>query len=221
MGRPLKIKKTTTKDIGFNSVGSTINPVFPNTLNSAQFLGVVGGASTNVATTAYPVIKCVAYIASDSQYRNAFIVRQKGNTKYMVAAVNAIQDEDIVAGNTYYITTVGTTNWKGLGGPSNAAVGDVFTATASGSGLTTTGVAYLVGTCVLADDSTPASGYMAIIMESNDSAQVNIAKLTNKWAIDYSDVRYVINFFTDEGSEIKSGTVGVTNALAMAESFTS
>mgnify|MGYP000445058166 CR=1 FL=1 len=49
MGRPLKIKKSTTKDIGFNSVGSTINPVFPGTLNSAQFLGVVGGTNTGVA----------------------------------------------------------------------------------------------------------------------------------------------------------------------------
>jgi hypothetical protein len=58
-------------------------------------------------------------------------------------------------------------------------------------------------------------------MESGDSAQVNIAKLTNKWATDYNDVRYVINFFTDEGTEIKSGTVGVTNELAMIESLTS
>jgi hypothetical protein len=34
-------------------------------------------------------------------------------------------------------------------------------------------------------------------------------------------VRYVINFFTDEGTEIKSGTAGVTNALAIAEKYES
>lgn len=170
MGRPLKIKKTTTKDIGFNSVGSTINPVFPSTLNSAQFLGVVGGTNTGVATTAYPVVKCVVNITgSGTGVENGIIVRQKGSTKYLVTG---------------------------------ATSGDT-------------------GVCVLADDATPSEGFMAIIMESGDSAQVNIAKLTNKWATDYSDVRYVINFFTDEGTEIKSGTVGATNALAMIESLTS
>jgi hypothetical protein len=169
MGRPLKIKKTTTKDIGFNSVGSTINPVFPGTLNSDQFLGVVGGTST-VATTAYPVVKCVVNITGSGEgVEVGIIVRQKGSTKYLVTG---------------------------------ATSGDT-------------------GVCVLADDATPAEGFMAIIMESGDSAQVNIAKLTNKWATDYNDVRYVINFFTDEGTEIKSGTVGVTNELAMIESLTS
>jgi hypothetical protein len=50
-----------------------------------------------------------------------------------------------------------------------------------------------------------------------------VSKLTNKFALDYSTppVRYLVNFFTDEGTEIKSGTVGQTVALAIAENYTS
>ena len=45
MGRPLKIKKTTTKDIGFVELGQLESPVYPDTLNTDQFIGVVGGAN--------------------------------------------------------------------------------------------------------------------------------------------------------------------------------
>jgi hypothetical protein len=64
---------------------------------------------------------------------------------------------------------------------------------------------------------------MNIAMFNGDSTDILISKLTNKWALDYSTppVRYVINFFTDEGTEIKSGTNGATNALAIAENYTS
>jgi len=219
MGRPLKTKKSTTKDIGFNMWSALTDPVYSSTFNSDQFLGVVGGSS-DVSSAAYPVVKCTAYIPGDSQYRSAFIIRQKGNTKYMVAAPTAIQDEDIVAGNTYYINSAGNTNWRALGGPANAQSGDVFTATVSGAGLGTTGVVYLVGICVLVDDATPASGFMSIALEYGDSTSVTIAKLTNKFALDYSDNRYAVNFFTDEGSQIKSGTIGVTLPLGVVENYT-
>ena len=56
-----------------------------------------------------------------------------------------------------------------------------------------------------------------------DSTQILISRLTNKFALDYSTppVRYSVNFFTDEGSQIKSGTVGVTVDLGQVEKFTS
>ena len=227
MGRPLKIQKYSTGsgdvgtqpgvgvgiDKGFNMWSQLTDPVYPVTMTSSNFAGVVGGSS-DISSVAYPVVKCTAYIPGDSQYRNAFIIRQKGAIKYLVAAPTAIQDEDIVAGKTYYINTVGTTNWKALGGPANAAVGDVFTATKSGSGLTTTGVVYLVGTCVLTDDTTPASGYMNISLNTaGDSTQISISKLTNKFALDYDTPpnRYATNFFTDEGTTRKSGTQNINN----------
>lgn len=224
MGRPLKIQKYGPNqgigqygagvpvDEGFNMWSALTNPVYSSTFNSNQFLGVVGGSS-DVAQTAYPVVKCTAYIPGDSQYRSAFIIRQKANIKYLVAAPVAIQDEDIVAGQTYYINDPSNTNWKALGGPVNAQAGDVFTATKSGAGLTTNGVVYIAGVCTLVNDSTPPVGFMSISLEYGDSTSVNISKLTNKFALDYASppVRYAVNFFTDEGTQIKSGTQNIGN----------
>ena len=226
MGRPLKIQKYGTNqgigqygaavpvDEGFNMWSQLTNPVYPVTMTSSNFGGVVGGAS-DVSQAAYPVVKCIAYIPGDSQYRYAFIIRQKANIKYLVAAPVAIQDEDIVAGQTYYINTAGNTNWKALGGPTNASAGDVFTATKAGTGLTTTGVVYIAGVCTLVDDVTPTVGNMAITMNVGaDSTEITISKLTNKFALDYSSpqVRYATNFWTDEGTAIKSGTQNIANS---------
>ena len=172
MGRPLKIKKSTTKDIGFNNLGSLTNPVYPTTLNSSEYLGVVGGANASVATSAYPVIRVQACEIGGAE-EEAIIVRQKGSTTYLVLGQTS--------GNTYQAT--------------------------------------------LANEATGAlsPGNMNIAMFNGDSTDILISKLTNKWALDYSvpPVRYVINFFSDEGTEIKSGTVGVTNNLAIAENYTS
>ena len=169
MGRPLKIKESTTVDIGFNSVGSLTNPVYPETLTTANFFGVVGGVRAT-ATAAYPVTKVIVNVDAGTGVEDGVILRQKGTTKYLV-------------------------------------LGDSSGETA---------------VCVLVDDDTPAIGEMCIQMAaSSDSTLVNIKRLTNRWALDYSDNRYVINFFSDEGSQIKSGTIGVTNDLAQIELYTS
>ena len=162
---------------------------------------------------------------------DAYIITQKGTTKYQVATVTAVNDEDMVAGRSYRILSVGTTNWAACGASgSNAAVGDVFTATAAGAG---TGTVQNVGTCVLANqaDGTLSLGNMNITFSTGDSTAQLISKLTNKFALDYSvpPVRYLTNFFSDEGFEIKSGTTGAVNAsgqqnrvsLAIVENFTS
>jgi hypothetical protein len=227
MGRPLKIKKTTTKDIGFNSFDQLENPVYPATLNTTQFLGVVGGANaiggSSVATSTNPVVRVQVYIAEDSEERAGFIITQKGATKYLVAANVAVADEDLVVGNSYIIATVGSTNWTQCGASkSTPGAGDIFTATAAGSG---TGTAFLVGVCTLANEATSSltSGNMNIAMFNGDSTDILISKLTNKYAQDYSTppVRYLTNFFTDEGTEIKSGTTGTTVPLAIVENYTS
>jgi hypothetical protein len=220
MGRPLKIKKSTTKDIGFNNLGSLTDPTYPATMTAANFFGVVGGANaqggSSIATSSYPVVKAVAFVPGDSEYRNAYIITQKGTTKYLVAAINSIADEDIVAGRTYIINTVGTTNWTLFGASANAAPGDVFTALGNGTN-SGTGTVFLVGTCALANDTTPASGFMSITMNVNgDSTEISISRLTNHYALDYSTpkVRYAVNFFTDEASVIKSGTSGGANTAS-------
>jgi hypothetical protein len=237
MGRPLKIKKTTTKDIGFVELGQLESPVYPDTLNTDQFIGVVGGANaiggSSVATSAYPVVRVQVHLATGgpgSAEAAGFIITQKGATKYLVADTTSVNDEDLVPGRTYIIATVGTTDWQAcgasprgdIGGVLQYAAGDIFTATAVGAG---TGTAFEVGICALANEATGAlsAGNMNIAIFNGDSTDILVSKLTNKFALDYSTpkVRYLVNFFTDEGTEIKSGTVGQTVALAIAENYTS
>ena len=231
MGRPLKIKKSTTSDIGFNALDSLTNPVYPTTpttFGGTEYLGVVGGANASVATAAYPVVKCRAFIVGAED--DAYIITQKGTTKYQVATVTAVNDEDMVAGRAYRILTVGDTNWAAVGGSISAAVGDVFTATAAGAG---TGTVQNVGTCVLANEADGALtlGNMNITFSTGDSTAQTISRLTNRFALDYSTppVRYAVNFFSDEGFEVKSGTTGAVNVsgqqnrvdLAIVENYTS
>jgi hypothetical protein len=232
MGRPLKIKKTTTGDIGFNALASLTNPVYPSdptTFDGTEYLGVVGGANANVASAAYPVVKCRAFITGTLAEDDAYIITQKGTTKYQVATVSAVNDEDMVAGRAYRILTVGDTNWAAVGGSSSAAIGDVFTATAAGAG---TGTVQNVGTCVLADqaDGGLSLGNMNITFSIGDSTAQRISRLTNKFALDYSTppVRYVANFFTDEGTVEKSGAESATFSgnvstieLAIVENYNS
>jgi hypothetical protein len=200
MGRPLKIKKSTTKDIGFNAWDQLTTPVFPATFNTDQYQGVVGGAGngSGVATTAYPVVKCRVFIAGQSE-EDGWIVRQKGTRKYLVQGAS--------------------------------------------SGIQ--------GICILANEAQGAlsSGNMNIsFSQDSDSSEVLISKLTNKYAYDFTggevggsadggwdydkvtqNVRYVANFFTDEGTEIKSGTNGQQNtatqqnnlSLVIVEKYTS
>ena len=164
MGRPLKIKKSTTKDIGFNAWDQLTNPVFPSTFNTTQYEGVVGGEGNGggVATTAYPVVKCRVFIAGQSE-EDGWIIRQKGSIKYLVRGAS--------------------------------------------SGAT--------GVCTLANEATSSltEGNMNITFSDDASSEVLISKLTNKFALDYSTppVRYAVNFFTDEGTAIKSGTSGQAN----------
>ena len=237
MGRPLKIKKTTTKDIGFNPFASLTNPIYPTdptTFDGTEFLGVVGGANASVATADFPVVKCRAFITGAAAEDDAYIITQKGTIKYQVATVSAVNDEDLVIGSAYRILSVGTTDWEACGAsPPDATgaytVGDVFTATAAGSG---SGTAQEVGTCVLANEADTAltEGNMNITLSTGDSTAQTISRLTNRFALDFSTpkVRYVVNFFSDEGTEIKSGAEADTFAnttgnldLAIVENYTS
>ena len=76
---------------------------------------------------------------------------------------------------------------------------------------------------MLDNDVTPAAGLMAITYTNNDSTATPISKLTNKFLLDFAggsgftqaevtnDVRFSANFFTDEGTVIKSGTTAAGN----------
>jgi hypothetical protein len=243
MGRPLKIQKSSTGsgnggasvgvDLGFPNFGSLTAPVVntANTLNSTQYLGVVGGAApTDAPSATNPRVEVIVNIAapdgSGIGVAAGYIIRQKGSHKYLVGDVTGVNDGSFVVGQAYQITSVGTTNWTAAGAPSNFGVGTIFTATSVGGAGS--GTANSVGVCVLADDATPAAGLMAITFTTGDSTATTISKLTNKFLLDWTggstyadtsvvaDKRYATNFFTDEGTVIKSGTTGAANTGTVA-----
>ena len=245
MGRPLKIKKSTTIDIGYPAFDAVIDPVYPATLSASNFFGVVGGSNT-VDTAAYPTVQVRVFIAGQAE-ADGYIIRQKGSHKYLVGSTTTVNDEDMVAGRAYRIISLGTTDWQACGAPANAAVGAVFTATAAGSG---TGTVNAVGVCILTSDLSPTSGYMSISYAvGGDSTEVAVSKLTNKYlqnwtgfanesgasldtyadggdnvgVVDYSaETTYLANFFTDEGTAIKAGEANNgTITLAQVQKYNS
>lgn len=251
MGRPLKIQKYSSNtgvgspgaavglDVGYPNFGSLTDPVVnsANTLNSNQFLGVVGGAKSSALSATYPIVKVEVNITNSySGQTPGVILRQKGSHKYLVATTASIDPANAVVGVALRITAVGDTNWAAMGLRGTAAVGAIFTpAAAAGSG--TTGTAQEVGICILTSDLTPGAGLMSISYTPNDSSEVAISKLTNKFLLDWTNFKnaagtaltsyadggnnagtvnyvgegaFVANFFTDEGTVTKSGAEGAT-----------
>jgi len=236
-------------DIGFNAFNQLTAPTLPagGTLTSSQFLGVVGGAQPpTVATAAFPIIKCRVFVTGFAE-ADGQIIRQKGSRKYLVADITS--RTALVSGSAYRITIVGDTDWASYGAP-DAQIGTIFTATAA-LGDTGTGRVNAVGQCVLTSDLSPTAGNMSISFfnGAQDSTEQAISKLTNKFLSDFTggetggnantgdvwdyeqvaqNLRYDANFFSDEGTEAKSGaevdtfvnTTGLLD-LAIVENYTS
>lgn len=236
MGRPLKIQKYSSNsgtgapgaavgiDLGYPNFGSLTDPVYPETFNTNQFYGVVGGKSNSATSTTFPriVVEVNITLASGSGAGSTagYIIRQKGSHKYLVG--ETATRTALVVGNAYQINTVGNTDWVAAGAPTNYAVGTIFTCTTAVAN-TGTGNVNLVGVCVLVDAASPSSGNMSIAYTDDASSEVYISKLTNKFLLDWAggsnyaytsvvaDKRFLANFFSDEGTPIKSGTTGAAN----------
>ena len=249
MGRPLKIQKSSTGsgnggaavgvDLGFPNFGSLTAPVFNSptqTLDNAQYLGVVGGAGpTDTPSATNPRVDVTVNISNPSGtglgVAQGYIIRQKGAHKYLVGDVTGVADGSFLVGQAYQIVSVGTTDWTAAGAPSNFGVGTVFTASSVGGAGS--GTANSVGVCVLTNSATPTVGLMSISYIDDASSEVFISKLTNKFLLgweggsDYAatsvvaDTRQVANFFTDEGTVIKSGTAQTTISVALVQNVTS
>jgi hypothetical protein len=189
MGRPLKIKKSTTIDIGFNDFGNVEVPVVPVGLTTTEFLGAVGGANTNIATGDYPVVKITANV--NGQEGAAYIITQKGTTKYLVSGENSVNAGSFTPGFSYQILTLGDTDFTAIGAGINPTVGQVFTATGAGSG---TGTASDAGQCQLIANATINSGQMNMIFSANGGS-VYASRLTNKYIYDAAGGRFAVNFF--------------------------
>ena len=263
MGRALKIQKinvgsgstvtgsnpevttynqTILTDAGYPNFGSLTSPATPynsaDTLNSDQFVGVVGGSpTTSTPSTTFPeVLAAVNISLADGTSTTAGagrLIRQKGAHKFLVAyTASATNDGSFIVGQAYQISTYGTTtDWTAAGAPATVAVGDIFTATSvGGSG---NGAAYPVGICVLSNTGTPTAGNMSIEYSVGDSAAVYASYITNKWIRDWNGMTYgtysssnlgeniyanenfyVTNFFTDEGTVTWSGAEIINGADA-------
>ena len=211
MGRPLKIKKSTTIDIGFNNFGNLTAPVIPTGLTTAQFIGVVGGANTGVATATYPVVACDANINGVGNTA-AYIIRPKGATKYLVGSTVATDAANIVARSSYRIVSVGTTTFTSIGAPVTANVGDIFTANAAGTG---TGTVNLVGQCLLTNQANAAlltANTMSITFsyDGNPANVTPVAKLENLYVWNYNssntaNTQFSSTFFDTGNTTPKSG----------------
>jgi hypothetical protein len=208
MGRPLKIKKSTTIDIGYNDFGNVEVPVIPTGMTTTEFLGVVGGANAGIATAAYPVVDIRANV--NGQEGNGYIIRQKGASKYLATPNNTVGAGSLTPGFSYVIKALGNTNWAAVGAAPNAQVGDVFVCTAVGSG---SGSASDVGQVQLVNSATPQAG-QAYIQFNTGAGNVYASKMTNKYVWDYSTpaVRYAADFFVDgPATNIVLANVNIAN----------
>ena len=107
MGRPLKIQKQgyagtpgLAVDAGHPQINTLTDPVTPGGLTGTQFYGVVGGNvlntqsgyNTTVAvgggSATFPVVSTFANV-NGTQNEAALIVRQKGQSKYLVTGVTS------------------------------------------------------------------------------------------------------------------------------------
>jgi hypothetical protein len=207
MGRPLKIKKSTTIDIGFNDFGNLTAATIPTGLTSNQFIGVVGGANASIATAAYPVVLIGANV--NGVVGNAYIIRQKGTTKYLVGAQDTVTANVLTPGFSYVITALGTTDWTAIGATtSNPNVGDIFTATAASTDGS--GTASDVGVCILTNQGNTAaltSGQMNMLFSYNGNVAnvVPVQRLKNKFILDYANTEYAATFFDTGNTTPKSG----------------
>lgn len=212
MGRPLKIKHTQTIDIGYPNFDSMDSPTqaIPAGMTGTEYLGVVGGGfPSGVATAANPTVECTAFFADSVDEQTAFIITQKGATKYLLAADNTITAGAFTVGQSYIIKAVGNTNWISVGAAVNAAIGDVFTATTAGAG---TGTVSSVEVCSLVNVAAAALttvGQMQITVTA-DGTTFQASRLTNKYVWDYSTprVKYAANFFEGAAADVTTAASG-------------
>ena len=225
MGRPLKIQKLNAgvvTDAGYPQFAN-LDPktaVIPSGLTTTEFLGAVGGNST-VASATFPTVAITANV--NGQQGSAWIITQKGQTKYLVSGEDSVSAGSFTPGFSYQILALGNTNWTAIGAGINPQVGQVFTATGAGSG---SGSASDCGQCVLTPSGTLSSGQMSITFNANGNT-IYATRLTNKYIWDNSTppVRYAVNFFVaGETTPVTLGSVAVANTAgwftANATTFT-
>jgi hypothetical protein len=204
----------TNTSFGSLTLGSGSIVAVPSTSSATGYL-ILGKVSSVDAFDTITLQANSAYSVTNSAFvvganHNVSIIRQKGSRKYLVAYTsNYMNDETIVAGQAYRINSVGTTNWAALGASINAVVGDIFTATVNGTGLTTTGTVNAAGTCILANQDAAALtlGQMSIELYTV-AGTVYASRIKDHWSMDFDNLyananpgnTYIATIFTTSGT---------------------
>lgn len=132
------------------------------------------------------------------------LLKQKGKRKFLMARQDSIQDEYIVAGNTYFINNVSDTDWQALGAPVTAGYGCIFTATANGTGLTTNGSVFHVGVCSLVNttnsDDLGAGEMYVSFYDPVLSSTVAASYLTNHWIRPWGNTKHTVAIDADDAT---------------------
>ena len=169
--------------------------------NGVQVFGTYVGAAEG--------IRAESFFASNQN--DVYFIKQKGARRYLVADVSAVNDEDIVAGSSYVIATLGTTDWAALGCPGTAFVGKVFRAKVAGTGLTTTGTAQLAQVAKLVSGTPAAAGEMKLTgyLGGDQTQPVVLRKLNKRTANSYAGTRYKW-FLIDDSTGGEHGRIHLT-----------
>ncbi len=184
---------TTVTGTGTNFTGLSLVGAKVYT-SAGVFIGIVDSVTDDeeleLAANAEVDVTDSAFYYGDAD-SEGIVLRQKGKRKFLVARRDEIQDEYIVAGNTYFIANVSNTDWAALGAGPDAGYGKIFTATANGTGLATNGEVFHVGICSLVDttDSTdlePGEMYISYYNPVEDDT-FPASEITNHWVRPWDD----------------------------------
>lgn len=183
----LKIQKTFTNPVGsgqasvFGSTQAVDSYANNQKLTSAGVAsgvgtheGGIGGYTSQTIATIQPTVKVRTADATTGS-----IIAQKGAHKFQVSDEATIQDEDIVAGQEYRISSVSGTNWAQFGAGANANTNDIFTAKIAGSAaVVNDGTVQNVAVCTLVNLVTPtAANTMSILCTAANVSNANVANI--------------------------------------------
>ena len=177
----------------YTSAGVLIGRV--DSVNNDNELVLLDNAAVTVTNSAF------YYGSVDSE---GILLKQKGKRKFLMARQDSVQDEYIVAGNTYFINYVGDTDWQALGAPVTAGYGCIFTATANGTGLGTTGSVFYVGVCSLvnttnSDDLEPGEMFVSYYDPVEDST-LPASYITNHWLRPWGNTKHTVAIDSDDAT---------------------
>lgn len=175
-------------------------------------------ATQNTITLdAAPSTSGTASAISVSEDAAGYIIRQKGKRKYLVGDSTTVNVEDMVAGRSYAIASLGDTDWNLVGAGVDAGAGKMFVATSAGTG---TGTVNLVGVCtsIAVGNVSLTGNTMSMLATTSAPSDVYLTTVTNRFALDNTNngtkqnpgTKYVVTF---NGAQAANAALGFPNGI--------